>query len=139
MVKAIAKQHTKLRFIIVGIWNTIFSYLVFFGFDTLFATIFYRRYVAYMSAMILSSIISIINAYIFHKYITFRSQVRGKGIIIEFIRFFSTYIASIILVLIILPICVEMFHLNPKIAAAITIPISTIISYLGHSRFSFKI
>jgi putative flippase GtrA len=32
---------------------------------------------------------------------------------------------------------VELFHLDPKISAALIIPVTTIISYIGHSRFSF--
>ena len=51
----------KERFIIVGIWNTVFGYLVFIFFDILFEKIFYKRYIAYMLAMILGQIIAIIN------------------------------------------------------------------------------
>lgn len=90
-----------------------------------------------MMATLLSNIIAIINAYIFHKYVTFRSEVRGKRILIEFARFFSTYIFTIILGLILLPIFVELLSLDPKISAAVIIPLTTVVSYFGHSRFSF--
>ena len=128
----------KIKFVLVGIWNTIFGYAVFVGFDILFALCFAKRYFAYMLAVVLSSILSILNAYIFHKFVTFRSSVRGIAIITEFLRFSSTYIVSFLLGLILLPIFVELFHLDPKIAAALIIPITTIISYFGHFMFSFK-
>ncbi len=132
------KHMTKIKFVIVGVWNTIFGYLVFLGLNFLFSNLFLKRYTAYMTAALLSNMLAIINAYIFHKYITFQSAVRGKSIFFEFIRFFSTYIFTIILGLILLPVFVEVFCIDPKISVAIIIPITTLISYFGHSRFSFN-
>jgi putative flippase GtrA len=131
-------HQTKLRFLIVGVWNTIFAYLIFVGLDILFAFLFSKRYLAYMLAQLLSNVLGIINAFIFHKYITFKSPVRGKGIVIEFARFFSTCLFSMIMGLILLPFVVEIIGFDPKISRAILIPIIAIINYFGHSRFSFK-
>ena len=92
---------------------------------------------AYMTAAILANIISTTSSFIFHKYITFKSTVRGKGIIIEFVKFYSTYTVTNILGLALLPVFVEVFKIDPKIAGALLIPVVAIISYFGHSRFSF--
>lgn len=127
----------KVRFLLVGLWNTVFGYLVFIGLDSLFTGLFSRRYVAYMSAAVFSNILAIINAYIFHKYITFRSKVRGLGIISEFFRFSTTYLVTFILGLLLLPLSVEILNIAPKIAAALLILLFTGISYLGHMKFSF--
>ncbi|OPY84486.1 MAG: GtrA-like protein [Smithella sp. PtaU1.Bin162] len=131
-------HQTKWRFLLVGIWNTIFGYSAFVGLDILFTYLFPKRYLAYMSAAILSNILAIINAFIFHKYITFKSKVRGKAIIAEFVRFFSTYLFTMILGLILLPFFVEVLGIDPKISGALLIPVTVIISYFGHSRFSFR-
>ena len=131
-------HQTKVRFVLVGLWNTIFGYLVFVGLDYLFNLFFSPRYVAYMSAAVLANIIAILNAYIFHKFVTFRSPLRGLAMIPEFVRFFSMYLFSFFLGLVLLPVSVQLFHLDPKIAGALLIPITTIISYLGHSRLSFR-
>jgi putative flippase GtrA len=131
-------HQAKVRFVLVGLWNTIFGYLAFVGLDYLFNLFFSPRYVAYMSAAVLANIIAILNAYIFHKFVTFRSPLRGLAIIPEFVRFFSMYLFSFFLGLVLLPVFVEIFHLDPKIAGALLIPITVIISYLGHSRFSFR-
>jgi putative flippase GtrA len=128
----------KVRFVLVGVWNTVFGYAVFVGLDFLFTPFFEKRYTAYMLAAVLMNILAILNAYIFHKFVTFRSPLRGLAIITEFMRFFSVYLFSIFLGLVLLPVFVELFHLDPKISAALLIPITTIISYLGHSRFSFR-
>jgi putative flippase GtrA len=115
----VIKVHeVKIKFLIVGIWNTVFGYAVFVGLDLLFTQFFEKRYAAYMLAAVLSNILAIFNAYIFHKFITFRSPVRGLAIIPEFLRFFSMYLFSFFL--------------------GLVIPITTIICYLGHSRFSFN-
>jgi len=134
----IAKNHVKIKFLIVGVWNTIFGYLAFVGFDILFTSFFTKRYVAYMSAAILSNVLAIINAYIFHKNITFKSKVKGVGIFYEFLKFSTTYLVTFCLSLILLPLFVEFLNMDPKIAAAAVILCCTIISYLGHSRFSFR-
>lgn len=139
LLNLLAKHCVKVKFVLVGIWNTIFGYSVFCLLDTLFSHIFATRYIAYMSALVLGQIVAIINAYVSHKYITFKSRVRGRKIIIEFFRFSMTYAVTFCLSLILLPIFAEIFHITPKISGAIVILICSVISYLGHSRFSFKL
>ena len=132
-----SEHQVKIRFFIIGVWNTIFGYLTYISLDYLFSLFFQKRYVAYMTAAILSNIIATISAFLFHKHITFQSTVRGKGIIIEFVKFYSTYTVTNILGLALLPVFVEVFKIDPKIAGALLIPVVAIISYFGHSRFSF--
>jgi putative flippase GtrA len=90
-----------------------------------------------MSAAVLSNIIATISAFLFHKHITFKSTVRGKGVIIEFLKFYSAYAATIILSFALLPFFVEVLKIGPQISGAILIPTVAIVSYFGHSRFSF--
>lgn len=135
--KLLIKHDVKVKFVLVGIWNTIFGYIVFFVLDTVFENLFIKRYFAYMLAMILGQIIATSNAFIFHKYITFKSNIRGKGIIFEFLRFCLTYVVTFTLSLILLPFFVELINVHPRISAAIVMLICSVISYFGHSRFSF--
>lgn len=132
------RHQVKAKFVLVGIWNTIFGYGIFCLFDTLFAWLLSTRSAAYMCAMVLAQILAVINAYICHKYITFKSAAKGKAIIAEFFRFSTTYVVTFCLSLVLLPALVEIGHIHPKTAAAIIILICTVISYLGHSRFSFR-
>jgi len=132
------KHQVGSKFLIVGIWNTIFGYGVFCLLDTFFDWVFTTRSIAYMCAMGLAQPLAIINAYIWHKYITFKSETKGKAIVAEFFRFSATYAVTVFLSLFLLPIFVEIWKIQPKIAAAIIVFICTVVSYLGHSRFSFK-
>lgn len=90
-----------------------------------------------MMAAVLSNIIATIIGFLFHKHITFKSTVRGIGIIAEFIKFYSTYVVIYIFGFVLLPFFVEVLKIDPKIAGALLIPIVAIVSYFGHSRFSF--
>jgi putative flippase GtrA len=132
-----SNHQVKIRFFIIGVWNTIFGYLVYISLDYLFAMVFQKRFVAYMTAAVISNIIATTSAFLFHKHITFKSTVRGKGVIIEFLKFYSTYAATTILGFALLPFFVEVLKIDPKISGALLIPIVAIVSYFGHSRFSF--
>jgi putative flippase GtrA len=128
----------KVRFVLVGLWNTIFGYLVFVVFDYLFNFFFSPRYVAYMSAAVLSNIIAVTNAYFFHKHLTFKSKTKGRDAFREYLRFCMTYVFTFILSLILLPIFVESLKLDPKIAAAIITLLLTVVSFISHNQFSFR-
>ena len=81
------KHGTKIRFVVVGVWNTLLGYGVFVLFDMLFSGIFETRYMAYMTANVLSNVIAVLNAYIFHKFVTFRIRTKGRPAIVEFFAF----------------------------------------------------
>jgi putative flippase GtrA len=132
------KHETKFRFVLVGVWNTIFGYLAFVLLDALFSQWFSDRRLAYMVAMVLSNIVAVLNAFVFHKTLTFQSRVRGLAMLGELMRFSSTYLFTFLLSLFLLPAFVEIFGLSTRIAAALVILVCTVISYLGHSRFSFR-
>ncbi len=91
-----------------------------------------------MSAMTFAQIIGVINAYLSHKRITFETYTKGRGTVIEFFRFTVTYVFSFCVNVLLLPVLVESMSIDPKIAGLILVIITTITSYLGHSRFSFK-
>ncbi len=128
----------KARFVLVGVWNTIFGYLVFVAFDYLFEQYLSPRYIAYMSASVIANIIAVTNAYFFHKHLTFKSKAKGGAAFREYLRFYATYLFSFIVSLILLPAFVEFLKFDPKIAAAVITLLLTVFSYIGHNRFSFR-
>lgn len=132
------KHETKFRFVVVGAWNTIFGYLAFVLLDALFSRLLPARGFSYMIAAVLANIVAILNAFVFHKTFTFRSRVRGLAVLGELVRFSSTYLLTFILSLILLPAFIELLGLSTRVAAALVILLCTVVSYLGHSRFSFR-
>ncbi len=133
----LAKHQVKIRFVFVGMWNTVFGYLAFYLLDTLFTHVFQKRYFAYMSALILAQVLAVVNAYFIHKRITFKSKIKDNGLVREFLRFSLTYAFTFCINLMLLPFFVEILHIIPKISGIILIAITMIISYIGHSKFSF--
>jgi putative flippase GtrA len=137
-LKHLYNADKRFRFILVGVLNTFIGYLVFIVFDYLFSHFFSSRSAAYMISLILSNVLSITSAYFFHKYFTFKSGVRGIHSILEYFRFSVTYLFTFFLSIILMLIFVELLHFSPRLAMAPILGICTILSYLGHSRFSFK-
>ena len=91
-----------------------------------------------MSAIIIGQFLSIISAFFTHKYITFKSNQRGKKMLKEFFKFSLTYSFVFFSNLILLPVIVEFFNIHPRIAALIRFFFGAIISYYGHLKFSFN-
>ena len=138
-LKPIAKRHnTKIKFVLVGVWNTIFGFIAFVALYKLFSNFLKIDYFAYTSAQILSTILSIFNAYIGHRHITFNSTKKGKHMIIEFLKFSTTYVVLFLLGLILMPFFVEVLKVKPILASVFLNVIIISTSYFGHSRFSFK-
>ena len=135
----IVNQHRiKFKFLMVGGWNTVFGIGSFILLYKLFSKFYKVDYFAYTTAQTIGLILAIINAFIFHKYITFESRVRGKKMIIEFFKFSTTYLVLFLVSLVIMPFLVEMINIRP-IPASICLNIIIIFSsYFGHSLFSFK-
>ena len=129
---------TEKRFVLVGIWNTFFGYGLFFLLDTFFNNYLSKERIVYMLAISLAQFFAIINAFIFHKFITFKTQTKGMDLVKEFIKFFSSYLFIFILNLVLLPLFVEIFGLVPKLAALFLIPISMVVSFIMLSQVAFK-
>ena len=130
-MKKIYQQHEeKIKYLLVGSWNTIFGYFVFLA--------LYYPLVAkihYIIIFVMANIISITNAYIGYKIFVFKTRGNYWR---EYLRFYVVYGGAMALNLALLPICVELFHLSPPLAQAGLIFINVIFSYYGHKKFSFR-
>jgi putative flippase GtrA len=131
------ERKTIIRFLVVGIWNTIFGYTIYYASFKAISFLFEATPYAYVWAMGVAQIIGTINAYFSHRGITFSNRVRGHQLV-EFLRFSSIYILTFCLALVLMPFFVEIVGLNAELTGIFVIFIATVVSYFGHSRFSFK-
>jgi putative flippase GtrA len=136
--KLLRRHETKVRFVVVGLWNTVFGYLAFVLLEALLRHSFSGLRLSYMIAMVLSTVVAVLNAFFFHRTFTFQSRVRGRAVLGELVRFSSTYLFTFILSLFLLPAFVEILGLSARVAGALVVIVCTVFSYLGHSRFSFR-
>lgn len=138
----------KIRYLIVGVWNTIFGYLLFL---VLLATIgsalhsladsssrllalVGRNY--YLVASWIGWIVAVPQSTITMKYLVFRSPGR---LLPQIGRAFFIYLPAQALGSVLLWITVRLIGLPPWLGAIVTIGITTVISYLGHKYFTFRL
>ena len=125
----------KVRFVIVGIWNFCFSYILYL----FFLGVFNEFNNGYLYAIIFGTIITTIISFVLHKYYTFKSEGKGIEIIYEFIKFCFTYFWTFLLSMIQIPIMIEQIGINDKLAGLVNLIIISAIHYVAHLKFSFNI
>jgi len=128
----------KLRFIAVGLWNTAFGYFVFYVSYLWLEGQFNESYKGYMLAIIMSQILSVIQAFFLHKHVTFRSKISGVEMLYEFLRFIYTYVFTFSTTIIAMPLVTELLHIKPELSAFIVMLIVAIISYILNMKYVFK-
>lgn len=130
MKQLIKKHEQKVRFLIVGGWNTAFGYAA-------FAAIYFllNNYLHYLVILVISYIIGITNAYFCYKFFVFKTK---GNYLKEYLRFYLVYGIVFIINLALLPIAVEFFKINPLLSQGGIIFIAVFLSYFGHKNFSFK-
>lgn len=122
----------RMRFLMVGAVNTVVGYGLFVLFEWLLG-----GEGSYLVSLYLSYAIAIAVAFALHRRVTFR--VRGRqGVLLSFVRFVGVYLVTLAINTIALPVLVEGVGLNPLLAQAIVVIVTTVISYVGHKFFSFR-
>jgi putative flippase GtrA len=118
--------HQFSKFTLVGILNTVVGYSLFFVLV---------GFMNYLLATVVSHFLAVAHSYLWNRYWVFQSQESAP---LEFIKFNSVYLLVLLENLILMYIFVGCLFLNPKIAALVCLPITTLISYFGHRRWSFR-
>ena len=124
------KHGEKLRFFIVGVFNTLFTVLLF---NLLLIAVGHQYYlvlfwVVWVFAVILSTATM--------KYFAFRSKGRFWH---QAGRAYFIYLPAQGLNTVLLWLAVTIAHLSPQLAQLVTIFVSTIFSYVGHKYFTFRV
>jgi putative flippase GtrA len=133
------------RYLCVGVWNTIFGYGSYAAFLFLFTHFLPHRYlpltadIAYLTALP----ISITMSYLCYKTLVFKTQ---GNYLVEWLRCFAVYGIGMIPVLVVLPLLTHALSRvpllrptsAPLLAGAIMTGFTTIYSFIGHRKFSFR-
>ncbi|WP_408638043.1 GtrA family protein [Paenibacillus sonchi] len=116
-----------LRFIIVGILNTIVGFVVY---------ALYLKYInnSYLQALILSNIVGITHSYIWNNNWTFTMK---KFSLKSVVRFTSIYLISFLINLLFLRVLVDDMEMGKLFAQGISLFFTTLISFFGHKYWSF--
>lgn len=129
-IKELINDEKKIRYVLVGIWNTIFSYLAF-----VFLYFFLKEKLHYVLILVVSQIVGLTNAYVCYKLFVFKTK---GNVIREYFRFYLVYGSTFLVNLILIFIFVEVLGASPLISQAVIALIVVTMAYVGHSRFSFN-
>ena len=128
------------RYLMVGVWNTVFGYSLYAVFTALLMP---RVRFGYIYASVASNLIAITVAYFCYKIFIFKTQ---GNYVVEWLRCILVYGSALLPGLVLLPLLVEGlhygFHLErsaPYIAGAVLTGLTVIYSFLGHKNFSFRV
>jgi len=126
------------RYILVGIWNTVFGYGIYAGFTALLTPHISH---AYIVASLLANFLAITTAFLAYKWFVFKTQ---GNYLREWMRCVAVYGGSSLISTLLLPILVfALRHLTrfdlwaPYVAGAALMGCNTLASFLGHKKFSF--
>lgn len=120
----------RVAFLFVGVINTVVGFAWFALFD-----ITVGRLWGYMVTLLFAHVASVLCAFVLYRRLVFR--VRGH-VWIDLARFEMVYLTSLGINAVLLPVLVELAHLQPIVAQALIVFVTTMVSYFGHSRFSFQ-
>ena len=120
----------RVAFLVVGAINTLVGYLVFAGF-----LLTVGKQWHYLAALACAHVISVLFAFVLYRFVVFR--VRGH-VLADLWRFETVYLSALAVNFVLLPVLVEIVHLKVLLAQALIVLVTSVMSWVGHSRFSFR-
>lgn len=120
----------RVAFLIVGSINTVvgFGWFVFFQLTV-------GQWWGYMVTLCFAHVAAVLCAFVLYRRFVFRVQ---GNVLVDLARFESVYLVALAVNAVLLPLLVEIGGVEPIIGQALIVFVTTILSYVGHSRFSFR-
>lgn len=120
----------KWRFLIAGLWNTLFGYVAGIVIYWLIG-----KAAGVIVVGILGSVVSISMAFLTHKLFVFRTKGNWLS---EYLRSYVVYGGTAIAGIALLFLFVDILGIEFWLAQLLAILVTVTASYLGHSRFTFR-
>lgn len=119
-----------IRYLLVGIWNTIFGYGLFAALELTAGHV-----VPYMAILVIAQAVSTFVAYVLYRYLVF--LVRGR-FWLDLMRFSLVYVAAFAANLVLLPVMVSGLGWNVLVSQALIVGGTVVASFFAHRNFSFR-
>lgn len=123
------RHSRRLRFLVLGAWNTLFGYGMF-----VLGYLLLSQWLHYLAIALLAHALAVSQAFLTQRHLVFKS---ANPWLRDFLRFNLTHAGTLALGMAGLALLVDVFHLHPLLAQGIVLAITVIVSYVAHSRFSF--
>lgn len=124
-------HHKKIRFLMVGVLNTIVGLSVY---PILYLLMFPVGF-GYIEILMVAQFLCITFSFISNKYFVFKTQGNFKK---EYLKFFAFHGVYFLINLIALPVLVEVFEVNPIVAQTSYSLLIIVTSYFWHNAITFK-
>jgi|tagenome__1003787_1003787.scaffolds.fasta_scaffold20957013_3 putative flippase GtrA len=120
----------RVRYLAVGGWNTVSSYLLFVGLELAFGDV-----VNYLVLLVVTMILSVLQAFVLHRRLVFHAtDGHWPG---QLLRFSQVYAGAFAVNLALLPVLVELVGLPVIVAQGVLVVTTVAASFVGHRRWSF--
>jgi putative flippase GtrA len=119
----------KIRFLVVGVWNTFFG----IGLYTLLVTLLGKQ--LYLLLVVPVNIVAITQNFVLYKFLVFRTKGHYLR---EYLRFYIVYGPPVLVNLFVLPLLVRVAGLDPRIAQFLFTGVVVFVSWFGHKYFTFR-
>lgn len=124
----------KVRFLVVGVWNTVFGLAVLWMLDTLIA--YDARSLLQKELVLIAAwVISVTQNFVTFKFLVFRSKGRWLR---EYVRTYMTYAATFLLQSAMTLTISQVFRLTVFWANVPTTVVIMALTYVGHKYFTFR-
>ena len=120
----------KIRYLLAGSWNTLFGYLVGVGLYQILHAYTQTLYIA-----LFANTICISMSFLTYKLFVFRT--RGSWLK-EYLKSCTVYSGAALVSSLLLWLFVDLLSISIYVAQALVIISTIVVSYTGHSRFTFK-
>jgi putative flippase GtrA len=133
-VSLIRKHEEKLRFLVVGMWNTGFSLSVLWLLDNFIP---YDRGSVIQKQLILTAnwVIAVTQNFFTFKLLVFRTKGNWRA---EYVRMYVTYAGTFVVQSLMVQALSAYFGLSVFLANLPTVLVVMVLSYLGHKYFTFS-
>jgi len=131
MLSDIWRDHEKLRYVMVGIWNTVFAY---FAFGVIY--ICFHEQLHYLVVSAMAHFMAVTNAFICQRWLVFKARTHWLG---SYVRFNIVNLVILAFSLVSIAILVEFLHRSPLFSQVTVMMASIVIGYLLNRKFSFGI
>lgn len=119
----------RLRFLVVGGWNTLVGYLVFLACHA-----WVGGKIGPLMTLILSYLIAVPHSFATQRWLVFKAQgAIGR----QFLRFLLANSSIFVANMVLLPLTVRLVEADPRIVQGVLVVLLTVASYLAHKHFSF--
>jgi putative flippase GtrA len=125
------ERDVRFRFLAIGAYNTAFGYVLW---PVLYWLLGTRLH--YAIVYLIAHVIAVINAFVAYRRFTFRAEEGSWPR--QFLRFNVGYLGALAIGLGGMAVLVDRVHLSPFVAQPILLTITVVLSFLWHSRVSFR-